>query len=81
MSDAELSDRDVIELWGMASVAHRNAGQSRDSRLRGLNLEECDALSDEWNRRYPVGSPDRPLVLGLQVEAPPAPGVPSHFTP
>ena len=66
MSDADLTDTELLDLWHLAAeqaAAHRPwlcGHEDGRCKYRRLNLEECDALEDEWLARHgrPLEVPD-----------------------
>ncbi len=67
MADNDLTDEQVLELWSWAAEAaadHRPSVCGHEDgrcKYRRLNLEECDALADEWLARH--GRPTEPVAL------------------
>lgn len=59
MSDPDLSDEQILELWQWAAEAaaeHRPwvcGHEDGRCKWRRANIEECDSLLDEWLERHP----------------------------
>jgi len=60
MADTDLSDAQILELWSWAAQSaaehrpHVCGHEDGRCRYRRLNIEECDALVDEWLTRHPL---------------------------